>query len=365
MIGTIDHRRDRRKPWRARYPAPNGKQPSRSFATKAEAQRWLRAEIRKIDQGEWVNPAGGRLRYADHATDWLTGLVGVKEKTKEGYQSLLRSRVLPEFGDRQLRHIRPADVRSWVASMVAEGLSASRTRQAHQVLQASLNQAVADGLISRNPSDDVKLPTPRGKEMTALTPEEVSRLATEADKRSPGAGTLLTLLAYSGLRWGEAVALTVGSVNLLHRRVEVRASATEIGGRLVFGTPKNHRARTVVLPRSVVDRLAAHIANRSEIAGELVFTSPDGAPLRGSNFRARVWEPAKKVALPNSPDTTIHDLRHTAASLAISCGANIKAVQRMLGHKHASMTLDIYGHLYTDDLEDLADRLEERIRGAA
>ena len=281
----------------------------------------------------------------------------------EGYQSLLRSRVLPVFGNRQLRHIRPADVRAWVASMVAEGLSASRVRQAHQVLHASLNQAVADGLISRNPSGGVKLPTPRPKAMTVLTPEEVNRLADEAERRSPGAGTLIRFLAYSGVRWGEAVALTAGSVNLLHRRVEVRASTTEIGGRLVFGTPKNHRGRTVVLPRTLAELLADHLAGRNIAA--LVFTSLEGKPLRVANFRTKVWRPSLSAALPNTEGLTVHDLRHTAASLAISCGANIKAVQRMLGHKTASMTLDVYGHLYTEDLETVAEQLDERIRGAA
>jgi integrase len=363
VIGTIDHRRDRRKPWRARYPAPNGKQPSRSFATKAEAQRWLRAEIRKIDQGEWVNPAGGRLRYADHAEGWLDGLVGVKQKTRAGYQNLLHSRVLPVFGDHPLRHIRPANVRGWVAAMVDEGLSASRIRQAHQVLRASLDQAVTDGLIGRNPAAGVKLPTPRPKDMTVLTSEEVRRLAAEAETRSPGAGTLITVLAFTGLRWGEVVALRVDSLNILRRQVNVRAAATEIGGRLVFGTPKTHRVRTVILPRAVADLLAAHLAAKAP--GDLVFTSPEGRPLRGGNFRKKVWKPATSIALPNTEDLTLHDLRHTAASLAISCGANIKAVQRMLGHKHASMTLDVYGHLYTEDLEDLANRLDERIRGVA
>ncbi len=98
------------------------------------------------------------------------------------------------------------------------------------------------------------------------------------------------------------------------------------------------------------------------------FTSPRGGPLRHSNFRTTVWLPSVAELATRYPELAglrPHDLRHTAASLAISCNANIKVVQRMLGHKTASITLDRYGHFYTEDLEDLADRLDEKYREAA
>lgn len=64
---------------------------------------------------------------------------------------------------------------------------------------------------------------------------------------------------------------------------------------------------------------------------------------------------------PTFPRVTAHDLRHTAASLAVSAGANVKAVQRMLGHKSAAMTLDVYANLFDDDLDAVADRLEQSV----
>ena len=90
---------------------------------------------------------------------------------------------------------------------------------------------------------------------------------------------------------------------------------------------------------------------------ELVFTSPHGTPLRNHNFRARVFAPAaRSIGLAG---LTPHDLRHTAASLAVQAGANVKAVQRMLGHASAAMTLDIYAGLFGDDLDAVAERLDE------
>jgi integrase len=172
-----------------------------------------------------------------------------------------------------------------------------------------------------------------------------------------GAGVLVKLLSYAGLRWGEAVALKPENVDALRRRLHVRESATLVNGELVWGTPKSHRARTVVIPRFLADELAPLLAGDG-----LVFTSPTGAPLRSPNFLRRVWQPA--AAECDLAYLVPHDLRHTAASLAISAGASVKAVQRMLGHGSAQITLDRYSHLFDDDLETLADSMDARY-GAA
>lgn len=368
MNGTIDHRPDRNKPWRARYLAPNGKQPSKSHKRKKDAEEWLRMEIRKIDRGAWTSPSDGKRRYAEYAEDWLDGKLRPKEKTKAGYRNLLDSRILPIFGSTQLGHIRRENVQAWIGDMHGEGLSPSRIRQAHQVLSASLKQASLDGLIGANPAAGVELPREQPRKMNPLTVEQIEALATYADDLQAGAGTLVTTLAYSGIRWGEAVALTGTAVDPLHHRIHIDTSATEVRGRLVVGTPKSHRIRTVVIARSVSDRLARHMSVTDRGPSDSVFASPRGGLLRSSNFRRRVWRPATTLLYKDYPtirSLRVHDLRHSAASIAISCGANIKVVQRMLGHEKASVTLDVYGHMYTDDLEQVAAAIDERLRGVA
>lgn len=129
----------------------------------------------------------------------------------------------------------------------------------------------------------------------------------------------------------------------------------------MFGTPKNHRARTLVLPAFLAEQLSTHVGPMEP--ADLIFTTRAGFPLRSSNFRNRVWLQA--LADLEIDDLRIHDLRHTAASLAISAGASIKAVQRMLGHATAQITLDRYAGLYEEDLEHLAERLDGRFREAA
>ena len=167
-------------------------------------------------------------------------------------------------------------------------------------------------------------------------------------------GLVVQTLAYTGLRFGELAALQVSRMDLLRRRVEVAESVTEVNGRAVFGTPKSHQARSVPLPRFQVDDLAAQIAGQAP--DSLVFSAPTGGVLRVGNFRRRHFDrAAREVGLDG---LTPHELRHTAASLAVKSGATVKSVQRMLGHAFASMTLDVYTGLFDDDLDALADRLD-------
>lgn len=347
--------------YRAIYRGPDGRQHSRSFRTKAPAERWLREELSKADRGSWVDPRAGAATVAEWADQWLSGLHHLKPKTKAGYESLLRTRVLPEFGDRQLRTLSSAAVRRWIAEMADEGLSAARIRQARQVLHAMFEMAVDDGLVVRNPTDRVKAPTVRPRRQVFLSADEVTALAEAAEERQQGAGILVRLLAWSGLRWGEAVALRPKAVDVDKRRIHISEAVTEVDGVLNWGTPKTHEARTVIVPAFVGERLRSHM--RGKRSDQLLFTAPQGGPLRTSNFRRDVWLPA--IISAGAPEgLLVHDLRDTAASLMISAGASIKAVQRALGHASAKMTLDVYGGLFQDDLEDLANRLEKRFGDA-
>lgn len=208
-------------------------------------------------------------------------------------------------------------------------------------------------LIVRNPAAPVKPPKVRPRRQQFLTAEQVEELAEACEDRQPGAGAVVFVLAWSGRRWGEAVALRWENVDIDRRRVEVKVkvSATEVSGRLEWGSPKTHEVRAVILPQFVIYRLGP-----SGPPDVLVFTAPRGGPLRNSNFRKSVWDPAVK-AFDMPADLVPHDLRDTAASLMIASRASIKAVQRALGHASAAITFDTYGGLFEDDIEDLADRM--------
>jgi integrase len=227
------------------------------------------------------------------------------------------------------------------------------------ILRGVLDLAVKDRRIRTNPAAGIENQPKKlsQKDRRYLDNATLARFATTVGATT--LGVLVLVLGYTGLRWGEAIALRVRDVNPLRRRLHVRRNAVEVEGKIELGAPKNWEKRTVPYP-SFLDAAIAHLVD-GKGPDDLVFSDELGGFLRrpktdedsGSWFRA-----AQRSA--SIERFTIHDLRHTAASLAIASGAHVKAVQRMLGHKSAAMTLDTYADLFDDDLDDVAFRMGER-----
>jgi integrase len=355
-MAHIEKRPHRSKRWRVRYRDPTGRERSRSFARRSDADRFLATVQADLVRGEWTDPRLARIPVEEWSRRWLATKQHLKPKTLAGYESILHAHVLPSFGSYQLRHIDRMAVEEWIAELQATGLGASGVRQARQLLNSMLRLAIDAGYLPTNPVDGVRVPRQPESEMLFLDADEVERLATAI--RQPY-GTLIYVLAYGGLRWGEAAALKRGRCDLLRSRLEVAESLSEARGELHFGSTKTNRSRMVGVPGFLRDLLAAHLARNVESEpGSLVFTSPLGAPLRNSNFRRQVWYRAVEDARL-SEGLRIHDLRHTCASLLISAGANPKAVQVHLGHSSIAVTMDRYTHLFPSDTEALIGRLDD------
>jgi integrase len=355
--------------WRARYRDPSGRERSKSFTRKLDAERFLVAVEDAKLRGAYVDPAAGRVPFREWAERWERTTATLRPSTRKDYATLLKNQVLPEFGDQTLAAIDALAVREWVAELVAGGLSPKRARKAHQVLSQILGSAVDGGRLPRNVAEGIKLPKVQRKEMHFLTAAQIEALA---EAIAPPYGALIRVAGYTGLRPCEYVALKVGRLDLLRGTVRVAEAAPEVAGHLEWGGVKTHEARTVRLPRSLAEELGAYLAGRPTGREELVFTAPRGGPLRESKFVPYRFKPAIAAANaaiaqldpdgrpdPLPEELRLYDLRHTAASLMIRQGASIKAVQKQLGHATASITLDTYGHLFPDELEALAGRLED------
>ena len=210
-----------------------------------------------------------------------------KPKTLDGYHSLLRIHIIPRFGAARLDRIDGLSIEQWIADMQEAGLSASRIRQAHRVLSQILKAAVRARYIPANPAEGISLPRKPQREQLFLMPRQVDLLADEVDERYRA---LIYVLAYGGLRWGEAAALRVRRIDVLRGRLNVSESLAEVGGDLHFGSTKNHRSRTVVIPSFLREMLNHHIVTfcGSDPDG-LVFTASNGSPMRNSNFTKNVW----------------------------------------------------------------------------
>lgn len=223
----------------------------------------------------------------------------------------------------------------------------------------------------------------KGKgELGYLTDDQVWQLAREAGAGLAGSDKRVVVLAlsYCGLRWGELAGLHVADVDVLRRRITLRCNAVNVGRRAVVGTPKTHEQRVVPFPRFLVEPLAAVLAGKAREA--IVFPAAragyalsPGVSTWFSSAVQRCQEQVDEACAEESADgdepstpefrrVTPHDLRHTAASLAIPAGANVKVVQSMLGHASVAMTLDTYADLFADDAEAVADAHDERVSAA-
>lgn len=336
-----------------RYRTPDRRQTrKRGFTTKRDAQAW--ANQLEVDKrrGAYVAPAAGRVKLGEYAQEWLDSKHALKPSTRARYQVVLDT-AIKRRANMALGDISRQWVREWVAELRTE-MAPATVHKTIGVLRQVLAMAVAENRLVLNPVDGVELPSVGSVEQRFLTLEQLHTLADAAGEHRP----LVYVLGTCGLRFGEVAELRWRDVDLLKMKIRIARSVTLVDNRFVIGTPKNGKGRTVSLPQFVADLLEGDVKGRLQDA--LVFPDSDGGHMRGTNVRRRWWSqavaaaelyPRKDVDGKTVYDFKLHELRHTAASLAIQAGANIKALQNMLGHESAGLTLDRYGHLYVSDVE--------------
>lgn len=357
------------KRWRARYVDTDGQEREKLFGRKVDAQQWLDDITSTIVSGTYVAPGAGQVTVGQMHTQWVGTFGHLKDTTKATRETNWNAHVKDRWESTRISEIQTSTVRSWVQDMRDDGSKAATIENALGVLRMILELAVEDRRLPRNPCQGVKAPRREHSARAYLTHEQVEILAQEVGDRYR---LVILFLCYTGLRYGEMAALRVSNFDMLRRRVNVRQSVTEVKGKLVWSSPKNHERRSVPFPKFLVDELAAVMAGKGR--DDLVFTAPEGGVLRLATFRSRTLTKSVAALRPvddegnvtsDFPKATIHDCRHTAASLAISAGANVKAVQTMLGHQSAALTLDTYADLFPDDLERVAEALDAARESAA
>ncbi|MBJ8342826.1 tyrosine-type recombinase/integrase [Antrihabitans sp. YC3-6] len=340
------------KRYRVRYRMPNGRQTDkRGFLTKKAAEGFAnRVEVSK-DDGSYIEPSRSKVTVGEWAQLWLDGKSNLTPSTRSRYQGIVDKHVLGRWETTPVGRVDYVDVQRWLTELT-ETQSAASVTKIHRVLSQILDLAVRDKRIPNNPAHKASLPRVAHKKRRYLTAAQVEALA----EKSGSWGPLVLFLAYTGLRWGEMAALTVGDVDMLRRRVHVTKSVTIVEGKHSWGEPKDYQHRWVPLPRFLADVVAPIVAGKASTS--LLFAGERaGKPLRSKVAREAWFDQA--VIDARCPEAfTPHELRHTAASLAVSAGASVKAVQRMLGHAKASMTLDTYADLFDDDLESVGIALD-------
>jgi len=325
----------------------------RGFKTKRDAQAW--ADQLEVDkrQGVYVAPAAGRITLGEFSREWLESKHKLKPSTRARYRIIVEGE-LAKHGRIPLGDITRRWVREWVADLSVD-LAPASVHKTVGVLRMVLAMAVAENRLAINPADGVELPTVQAVEQRFLTLEQLHALAEAAGEHR----ALVYVLGTCGIRFGECAELRWKDCALDALKIQVNRSVALVDGEFEIGPPKGGKSRTVALPAFVADLFPG--AGKKDA---LVFPDSQGGHMRGTNVRRRWWADAIAQAdiyptvVRNAAgedetvyDFKLHELRHTAASLAIQSGANIKSVQNMLGHESAALTLDRYGHLYPSDVE--------------
>ncbi|QHN30774.1 tyrosine-type recombinase/integrase [Gordonia amarae] len=360
--------------YEVRYRLPSGQTTrKRGFTTKRDATAYMHSTEVSKSTGGFVQTSAGRVTVATLAEAWKKSLDAKAAKTRRNRLSVYSHDVEPRWGTTPVGKIKRSHVEAWVSEMLGAGRSAVMIEGALGVLRQVLALGVADGNLAANPAADVSAPKRLHTARGYLSHAQVEELATEA---GPRGHDLILFLSYTGLRIGEAAGLRARDVDLRRRRITVERAVTEADAKNPIKAPKTQARRTVPYPE-FLDKIL-ETRTRGKALDAPLFPAEEGGLLRASNWRHRTLAPAVERCVERTakaraqeaadaedgnpttdefPTVTTHDLRHTAASLAISAGANVKAVQRMLGHAKASMTLDTYADLFPDDLERVATKL--------
>jgi len=349
--------------WRARYRDPDGKEHSKHFARKIDAERYIVTVAADVLRGQWLDPAAGKVTFAAFAARWLAAQT-FEESTREAVARRLRVHVLPAFGSKELRTIAPSAVQAWLRGR-QQMLAASYVRVLLANLSAILNAAVDDGMISRNPCKvgrSVRAPRVEQRRLVPWSPEQVRAVVEVLPARYRA---LPVVAAGCGLRQGEVFGLRVEDVNFLGRKLRVEQQVKTVGNKLVIAPPKGGRTRGVPLPDAVALALAEHLARYPAQDDGLVFTSREGHLLNKNYINAHVWKPALRAAgVEPSRDNGMHALRHFYASALLDAGESIRAVSEYLGHADPGFTLRTYCHLLPSS-EDRARRAVDAVLNGA
>lgn len=352
-MASIEKRKDR---WVVRWRV-HGKARSRTFKTWRAAHEFKAGVEGDLAAGKAIDLSAGKVKLKEWAANWQAAKVGLRPATLAKSNALMRTHVLPEFGEHRIDRIRQQEIQAWVKRTSEKNLAAATVRDAYSELSKCLNAAVAARVIKESPCVSITLPRIRREEMMIIDHADIERLANAIDPRYRA---LIYVLAYGGLRIGEAIALKPSDVDLAKGIISVHRTASEVRGRIVEHPPKtNAGRRRVPLPQNVTNALAQHIPAYSKT---YVFTTAQGMQIRTNTFRARHFKRA--VAEAGLDGLRIHDLRHTAVSMWIRSGYDLLRVKTWAGHTSSTFTVDRYGHLYETDNAAVLERLDASITAA-
>jgi integrase len=359
MAGNIAKRANSR--WRARYRDEAGKEHSRHFDRKIDAQQWLDHVTSAVVTGTYADPKAGRITFAAFFGEWSARQVWAPGTV---LAMSLAARSVP-FAGKPMKQVRRSDIETWIKQMNAAGLAPSTIKTRYVNVRSVFRAAMKDRVIGSDPTDGVRLPRGRRADvaMSIPTPEEVGQLMAVADERFQ---PFIALCAFAGLRLGEAAGVQLGDIDFLRRSLKVSRQVQRVnGGAIDVRAPKYGSERVIYLADSLVNVLAEHVTAYGTTGKHRWLFAGEGDDPPHQNSVGYWWRKALRDA--GLSGIKLHDLRHFYASGLIAAGCDVVTVQRSLGHAKATTTLNTYAHLWPtaeDRTRKAADSIMAEARSA-
>jgi integrase len=341
--------------WTAQAFTPDRKRRSATFPTWKQASDWLSEVRTDVRRGEWRPPEPADETVPDYVRRWIKEHPRLKASTAAEYRGVLERHIEPHLERVTLAELTPATVRAWHARV--GGLTGpAATANAYQLLRAACATAVEDDVLKANPCrvrGASRAPAPTDRRV--VTPGEVARIA---DAVHPRYRALVLVLAWGGLRSGEAFALRPENVhdNRIH---VVERRYRHADGTVSTDVPKSAAGvRWVTLPATVAAELKAHL---EAYPGPLVFTTTAGNPFSSGTLGDVLRRAAARAGVPRFRP---HDLRSTAGTVATQNGATVREVMAQLGHTTADVAL-LYQRATEERAVALAAAADDVIRSGS
>jgi integrase len=380
--GTIFQRKDKR--WVARltlgWEAGRQVRWESYSATEAQAQdKLLKA---RFDHSRGLPVTVEKQSVRQFLDRWLEESVRptVRPTSFQVYCQHVRLYLGPHLGRFELAKLSAQHIQGFINQLLKSGLSPKTVQLALVILRYALDRAVKWNLIPRNVAKLVDSPRVPRREMATLDEAQARRfLATAKGERLEA---LYSVALSLGLREGEALALRWSDVDVDRRQLSIRQTLQRMGGKrfgdsgtskLVFQEPKTDRSRrTLHMPETIVLALRHHRSAQLQerlVAGlawkdhGLVFPTTIGTPLEPRSAVADFKRILAKAGLPAT--IRFHDLRHSAASLLLAQGVQLRAIMELLGHSSIALTANTYSHILPSVMQDMADKMDQLLVGAA
>jgi integrase len=355
----VAHIKKRSGKWQATFRAPDGRERTRTFRIKPEAEDWLANQRSTMTTGQWVDPRSGKVTIKQYADPWLARKKTLAVRTQELYRYLLDSYIYPTLGEVPVGALLPSMVEEWHGDIaVAHKTTAAK---AYRLLSQIMRSAVADRMRGSNPCQVIGGGVEKAQERPTASIAEVGALAQAMPENLR---IVVLLAAWCQLRRGELLGLRRQDIDLLHGRLSVEVTRTKtMAGDMIVKDPKTDEGkRTMSVPANVIPALTAHL-------DKFVASGPDSPVIVGQKggpllpqVLAMSWTKARHTI--GRPDLRLHDLRHSGLTWSAATGASVAELMRRAGHASTAAALR-YQHATEDRdavlaaaLADLATQAE-------